>query len=247
MVLLLVHQSAQQQRQRRIRRQQQMERRRGNRSLQHDQTHILDRAVHRVNQEQPLDRRRVAVHRVEDRRHVHQQHREHVVQVRNIPEEHEQRRQNQAHADVEDHQAEDRIEDRDEFRRERHAVNGRKQEEHQQRQAEVDDCRNVLRQQEHVFGHVDLREDVRIAHQRVHAAGCRLAVIREHQVAREQVRRVVRHISAEELGEHQAHDQQGQKRRQNAPPHAQHRALVLLLEVALDEFLEEELVPLHPR
>lgn len=139
MVLLLVHQPAKQQRQRRIGRQQQMELRGGDHAIQHHQAHILDRAVHRVEQKHPLNRRRIAVHRVEDRRHIHQQHRKHVVQVRNIPEKHEQRRQNQPHADVEDHQAEDRIEDRDEFPGERHAVDRREQEEHQQRQAEVDD------------------------------------------------------------------------------------------------------------
>lgn len=170
MVLLFVDQAAHQQRQRRVKQQQQMELHGGNRAMEHDLAHILDRAVHRIAQEQPLHRRRVAVHRIENGGHIHQQHGEHVVQIRDVPEKHEQRRQDQPHADVEDHQAEDRIENRDEFPGERHAVDRRKQEEHQQRQAEVDDRRHVLRQQEDVFRHVDLREDVLVRHQRVHAA-----------------------------------------------------------------------------
>lgn len=46
--------------------------------------------------------------------------------------------------------------------------------------------------------------------------------------------------TSEELLENDFHDKQGQKRHQHAPPHAENRALVLLFEVALDEFLEEE-------
>ena len=83
---------------------------------------------------------------------------------------------------------------------------------------------------------------MRVAHQRVHTARGRLAEVREYRVAREQVRRVMRHVPAEELGEHQPHDQQGQQWRKDAPSHAQHRALVFLLEVALDQFFKEKLM-----
>ena len=48
--------------------------------------------------------------------------------------------------------------------------------------------------------------------------------------------------ASEELGEYHFHDQQRQQRGQNAPGHAQDCALVLLFEVAFDQFLEEELV-----
>lgn len=245
MVLLLVDQAAHRQRRQRIKQQQQMELHGRNRAVQHDRAHVLDRAVHRIAEEQPLDRRGIAIHRVEDGGHVHQQHGEHVIQILNVPEEHEQRREDEAHADVEEHETQDRIEDRDKFPGEGHPVDRRKQEEHQQRQAEVDHRRDVLGQQEDVLGHVDLGEDVLVGHQGVHAAGGRLAVIAEHQVAREQIRRVMLHVAAEKLREHQPHHQQRQQRGQNAPSHAQHRTLVLLLEVALDQFLEEELVLFH--
>lgn len=219
-----------------------MERKRWNCTVEHNATDILDRAIHRVEQKQPLDRQRIAIHRVEDRGHIHQQHGEHVVQIRNIPEEHEQGRQDQADANVKDHQAGDRIEDRDELPRERHAVDRREEEEHKQRDAEVDNCRNILRQQEDILGHVDLREDVRVLHQGVHAAGGGFAEEAEQQVACKQVSGVMIHGSAEELREHQLHHQQGQERRENAPPHAQHGALVLLLEVAFDEFFKQKSV-----
>lgn len=177
MVLLFVDQAAHKHRQRRVKQQQQMEFHRGNRAVQHHAADILDRAVHRIAQEDALDHRGIAVHRVEDGRHIHQQHREHVIQVLNIPEEYIQGGQDQAHADVEHHQAEDRVQDRHEFPGERHAVDRRKDEEHHQRQTEIDDRGHVLRQQEDILGHVDLRKDVLVRHQGVHAAfGCFLII-----------------------------------------------------------------------
>ena len=50
------------------------------------------------------------------------------------------------------------------------------------------------------------------------------------------------HGAPEELGEHHAHDKQLEKRRKNAPRHAQHGAFVFFLEVPLDELFEEELM-----
>jgi len=54
----------------------------------------------------------------------------------------------------------------------------------------------------------------------------------------------VGHGPAKKLRKDQPHDQQGQQRRQHAPGHAKDGALVFLFEVALDQFLEEELVAL---
>lgn len=238
MVLLLIHQPAKEHRKRRINQQQRMQLQSRNCSFQHDHAHILDRTIHRIEQEQPLYRQRIALHGIKDRRHIHQQHREYIVKIRYIPKEHEQSRQNQPDADIENHQAKDRIKNRDEFPRKHHTVDHRKEEEHQQRDAKVDDRRNIFGQKENVFGHVDLCEDMFIRHQGVHAAVGRFAEEIEHQVAREQVGCIVIHRPAEELGEDDFHHQQGQERREDAPPHAQHGTLVFLLEVAFDEFFK---------
>ena len=105
MVLLFVDQPAHQHRQRRVEQQQQMERRRRNLRLQHHQPDVFNDAIHRVAQEKALNRRRIAVHGIENRRHIHQEHGEHVVQIRNIPEKHKQRRQDQPNADIKNGQA----------------------------------------------------------------------------------------------------------------------------------------------
>ena len=65
---------------------------------------------------------------------------------------------------------------------------------------------------------------------------------REHEVAAEEEGRVMRGIAAKKLREHEAHHEQRQQRRQYAPRHAEHGALVFLFEIALDQLLEEELV-----
>ena len=47
---------------------------------------------------------------------------------------------------------------------------------------------------------------------------------------------------SENLRKNKTHYQKKQKRRQNTPAHAQHRALVFFLEIALYQLLEKELV-----
>lgn len=46
----------------------------------------------------------------------------------------------------------------------------------------------------------------------------------------------------EKLRENNAHYEQSEQGREQAPPHAQHCAFILLLEVALDELLKHELM-----
>ena len=65
---------------------------------------------------------------------------------------------------------------------------------------------------------------------------------REHEVAAEEEGRVMRGIAAKKLREHEAHHEQRQQRRQYAPRHAEHGALVFLFESALHQLLEEELI-----
>ena len=50
----------------------------------------------------------------------------------------------------------------------------------------------------------------------------------------------MRCILAEESGEDNLHDKEGQHRRENTPCHAERRALVFLLKVTLHEFFKKE-------
>ena len=89
---------------------------------------------------------------------------------------------------------------------------------------------------------IHLGEDARVAHQGAPPLGGGLVEVGENEVAAEEVDGVVGGGPAEELGEHQLHHQQRQEGRQDAPRHAQHRALVFLFEVPLDQLLKEEAV-----
>jgi len=73
-----------------------------------------------------------------------------------------------------------------------------------------------------------------------HAGVRRLAKPAIEQVAAKQVGHEMLHVTAKELSEHHLHHQQRQKRHQDTPPHAENRPLVLFLEIALDQFLEQE-------
>ena len=53
------------------------------------------------------------------------------------------------------------------------------------------------------------------------------------------------HIAAEELREHEPHDQQHHERREQTPHRAEDCTLVFLFEVAFHQFLEKELVTLE--
>ena len=205
MVLLFVDQPAHQHCQHRVEQQQQMERRRRNLRLQHHKPDVFNDAIHRVAQEKALNRRRIAVHGIENRRHIHQKHGEHVIQIRNILEKHKQRRQDQPDANIKNGQAADRIKQRQKLPRKLHAVYRGKDKEHQQRQPEIDDGRHIFGQQEHILGNVDLGKDMRVRHQGVHAAGGGLSEKGEDQVACKQVGGVVLNFFSKKVSENNSH------------------------------------------
>ena len=105
-------------------------------------------------------------------------------------------------------------------------VQNAEHEKHAEGQTEVDEALDVFGEQEHVLRHVDLGKNGRIAHEGSHALVRGLTEKREHQVATEQIGRVVRGIAPKKLRENQPHDQQGQQRRQHAPGHAEARACI---------------------
>ena len=242
MIVLLIDPAADAQHDGHVSQHQQVKPDGGDGGLNDDLSEIADKEVHRVQQEEIAHHGRVVIDGVEDGGHVHQQLGEHAPQVLDIPEEDEQGGEDEPHPDVEQHQAPHGVEQADELPGEGDVVQGAEQEEHAQGQAEVDEGLHVFGEEEEVFWHVDLGEDAGVAHQGGHALAGGLVEIGEHQVAAEQVGSVVGHVMPEELREDQPHDQQGQQRGEHAPGHAQHRALIFLFEVPLDQFLEEELV-----
>ena len=66
--------------------------------------------------------------------------------------------------------------------------------------------------------------------------------IRKNDVARKQIRRIVRNVTAEEAREHNPHDEQCQKRREHTPSHAEQRALIFFSKVSFCQFLNQELI-----
>ena len=137
-VLLFVHNTANQQCQGSKADHNQMQPPGRNNAVDHHTAEILDCTKYRIDIEHILDIRRIAVYRIEDSRHVHQKHGQDIVEILNIPEKDVQRRKNQANADVEKNQINDRINQRDEFPGERHTVNSSKYKENHQIEAKVD-------------------------------------------------------------------------------------------------------------
>ena len=139
------------------------------RPVDHDLPEVSDIQIERVEQEQTLYRIAVAVDGVEDGGQPHDELGQDAPQILHVPEEHEQRGQDQPDPHIEHDHAHDGIQQKEELPGERYPVERREREKDQQRQPEVDEGGHVLREQEQVFGHVHLGEDPRVARQRVHA------------------------------------------------------------------------------
>ena len=93
---------------------------------------------------------------VENRGHIHQQLSENGPKILHVTEEHEERRQNQPHSDIENDQAGDRDEKRQKDGAERDAVDETEKQKYEKRQSEVDQRRYGSGEQEEVFRYVDL-------------------------------------------------------------------------------------------
>ena len=197
--------------------------------------------VNGVEEEEVPRHRRKGVNGIKDGGHIHQKLREHRPEVLHIPEKDEQRREDQPYSDIKQEQRQDRHEQQRKLPRERDAVDDTEHEEHDEHQPEIDERLHVFGKQKQILRYIHFCENGRVPHERGHALAGGLAEIRKDQVAAEQIGGVVLHIAPEELGKHNPHDKQLQKRRKNAPRHAQHGALVFFLEVPLDELFEEEL------
>ena len=110
-------------------------------------------------------------------------------------------------------------------------INDAEREKDSQRQAEIDQGLDVLREHEEVLRDIYLRENAGVAQKSGHTLRRGLAEISIGQVTAEHIDRVVRCIAAEEAGKDQRHDQLGKQRRKHGPDHAEHGALIFFLKI----------------
>lgn len=185
-----------------------------------------------------MHRFREGFDRVKNCGNVHQKLGEHAPKVLHVAEKHMQCRQHQPHAEVEYQQHEHGVDKSDKLPRKGDAVKKAEHKKHHERQQEVDKGLASTRKDEKVLRHIDLGEYGGIVQQRKHALRGRFVEKREHDVAAEKVGRVMLNRRAEKVREHHAHYQQRQQRVQNAPRHAEHRALVLGDKVALYQLFQ---------
>lgn len=188
---------------------------------------VADEKVDGVDEKQILHRLRKGINGVEYCGNVHQKLGEHAPKVLHITEKHMQRRQHQPHTEVEYQQHEHRVDERGELPRESDAVEKAEHKKHHERQQEVNKGLASARKDEKVLRHIDFGEYGGIVQQRKHALRGRFVEKREYDIAAEKVSRVMLNRSAEKVSEHHAHYEQCQQRVQNAPRHAERRALVL--------------------
>ena len=167
---------------------------------------IADEEVDRIEKEEVADHGTVVVYGVEDGGHVHQQLGEHWPKVLDIPKKDEEGGEDEAHPDVKQDQAADGVDQQDEFPGEGDIVQDAEHEEHAEGQAEIDEGLDILGEQEKVFWDVDLGEDAGVAHEGLHALAGGFAEAGKNKVSAKEVGGVVRGVSAEELGENQAHN-----------------------------------------
>ena len=123
----------------------------GNSGVNDNLSEIADKEINRIEQKQALRGVTVVVDCVEDGRHIHQELSKDRPEVLNITEEDEQCRENQANANVEQHQTSDWIQQADELPCEGDIIQNTEQDEHTQGQPEVDESLDILREQKQMW------------------------------------------------------------------------------------------------
>lgn len=180
-----------------VRRHEQVEPDCGYCSFDDDFSEIADEKIDWIEEEEIADHGAVVVYGVEDGGHVHQQLGEHRPEVLDISEKDEEGGEDEAHPDVKQDQAADRVHQQDEFPGEGDIVQDAEHEKHTEGQAEVDEGLDILGEQEKVFWDVDLGEDAGIAHEGGHSLRSRFIKIRKNKVSAKQISCIVRGISTE--------------------------------------------------
>ena len=189
-----------------VRRHEQVEPDCGYCSFDDDFSKVAYEEVDRVEKEEVADHGTVVVYGVEDGGHVHQQLGEHWPKVLDIPKKDEEGGEDEAHPDVKQDQTADGVHQQDEFPGECDVIQDAEHKEHAEGQAEVDEGLDVFGEQEKILGDIHLGEDAGIAHEGLHALAGGFAEAGKNQVPTKEVGGIVGGVSAEELGENQAHN-----------------------------------------
>lgn len=162
MVLFLVYPGSKPECDQGVAQSEQMELRGGNGPLQHDFSEVADIDIDRIQQEQLLPELRKAVDAVKNRGHIHEQQGKNAVQVLDVPEKYVQCRQEQPDPQVEEHQTDHWVDQQNKFPCDGNSVNDHEEGVDQQRNTEIDEGRDVFGEQEQVFGHIYLGENLRV-------------------------------------------------------------------------------------
>ena len=211
-------------------------------SLQYDHAYVFDIAVDRIQQKDPLHPACIRVSVVKDRGHIHEQQGKHIVKILRIAKKDIHGGKDHPYPYIQHGKGNNRVDDSKHAGSERHMIQCNKNKEDAQGQAEIYDCGNVFAEKEKIFRYIDLREDARVRHERLHTSVSGFFKIRKHQVSREEVGCIVLHVPAEKTREYQPHDKECKQRVQDAPSHAESCALVFLFKVALYQLLKKETV-----
>ena len=167
-VVLLVHPVAYAHHQQRVEQHQPMEPQRWNHKLYNYLAEVGDEKIHRIEKKGVLYNLGIGVQRIEDGRHIHQQLGEDAPKVLNIPEEHEQRREDKPKSDIEADQQPDGVKQKEPAPCKDDAVKNAEQHEHAQRQTKVDKTLYVFGKEEQILGYIHLGKDTGVVHKGAH-------------------------------------------------------------------------------
>ena len=208
MVLLLVYPGSKPECGQGVAQREQMELRGGNGPLQHDFPEVADIDIDRIQQEQLPPELWKAVDAVKNCGHIHEQQGKNAVQVLDVPEKYVQRRQDQPDPQVEEHQTDHRVDQQNKFPGDGDSVNDHKEGVNQQRNAEIDEGRDVFGEQEQIFGYIHLGENLRVVQQRGHPFIGGVTEKGKDQLSGEEVNGVVLDGGPQKRPENQVHHQQ---------------------------------------
>ena len=106
--------------------------------IQNDNSEIMDINIDGIKQKEPLQHWRKGIDLVEDRTDIVQQNKEHVIEIRYIPEKDKESAQDQTHADIEDHKTHHGEYQHQKMPAELNVIKQTEKEEYAQSQTEID-------------------------------------------------------------------------------------------------------------
>lgn len=204
---------------------------------------VIDAHVQWVALQKPAQRTGQYRNIVEYSRGVHNHAADDRPEIAYIMQENVQRRQEHADAEVNEKQADYRIDQQQEIRFKGDAVDRDENEIQHEGHKKINEMCDISRDQEIELGNGHLAVDRCTVVQNGHRIAGDAAEIVEQQKTREKVNGVVRQLVSEESAEDQIHCDKQQQRRQCAPQNAERRALIFLDKISFYKLCEQKSVP----